>query len=442
MKKIIALLLCLFCAVTVLASCEEEIGAYRDQYDYEEEVIDDVAVHIYVPCEAGTSENAISTVSGRIATECAESFTATVTMHYFDSSEYQQKVLAATAANKAAADEMTRKLTEKNRAIVLKEDELTKLDARNETRAQEIKNEIAELKKQPISYSVDLVLINSAEMMNALKESGMLSDLTPFLSQNAYGRLNTKITKALLDASMIDGKYFAIPNNHILTGGYQLLVIDKAIARDELSYSPRELKALRSMDEAVQLMGESNAQRCAKELANMRYEDIARLEEEGNYVNIIATPSVDAEEAFLSAFAVANAVDDTETVGAVSVSADRAMQIIYALNTDEKLHNLFLYGFESANYKVASVENGKTVITRAGINDADLYIIDLLYAGDQYLSYYIADGDFVSASVRVWNAEAEANGIQHNKSTDDPILPPEPITEDPTEEPSGEPSNP
>ena len=259
--------------------------------------------------------------------------------------------------------------------------------------------------------------------MNELQESGTLADLTSFINSNTFGRLKTQITTALLNAAMTDGKFFAIPNNHVITTGFTLMKIKKATARDTYGFSPAELLALRSEHEARELIGDEHYDECVEILTDCRYEDIAFYEAQGCYVNVIATPVVDAEEAFLAAFAVANAVDDLKT-GAESVSIHRAMQFIYALNTDVKLHNLLQFGFDSANYiRSVDPQTGAVTVTREGVPENDTYVIDLFYAGDQFLSYYIGD----------WNETAAKNGGLHNASTDHPIVPP--VPEEPVQDP-------
>ena len=66
MKKLIALFICLVTCCLFLASCEEIIGDYLDEYDYVPDPVYNVMYDFYIICEDGTDEMAKSTVNEKI----------------------------------------------------------------------------------------------------------------------------------------------------------------------------------------------------------------------------------------------------------------------------------------------------------------------------------------------------------------------------------------
>ena len=213
MKKILSLVLCIVLVGCMLVSCgEEAIGGYLDNYDYTPPVIEKVTLDMYIIGDSSNSENAIVTVERYINQYTEDKFNTTVNMNYIDASEYDEKVMAAVKATGDA--------------------------------------------------KADIVLINSVELMNQLcplpGEDGSvatnyLADLTELLATNKFGQLNTAIASTLLEGSKRDGKYYCVPNNHVI-GQYEYVIINKSVARDTYNFSPATLNTFVSLEAAAPLI--------------------------------------------------------------------------------------------------------------------------------------------------------------------------------------------
>ena len=129
------------------------------------------------------------------------------------------------------------------------------------------------------------------------------------------------------------------------------------------------------------------------------YEDKAAYEAAGWICNIVSYPTVEKADAFTSAYAV---------IKQEGIDPERVMQIIYALHTDVKLRNLFLYGIENINYLL-----DEDVVTR---NETALYYVDPIYVGNMFTPYFTDD----------FTAEDAAFGALQNK---DVTFIPEPVPE-------------
>ncbi len=111
-------------------------------------------------------------------------------------------------------------------------------------------------------------------------------------------------------------------------------------------------------------------------LSGAMYEDKAAIEAAGWVCNVVEAPTVSADDAFASAFAV---IKHGEDEAAQKAHADRVMEIIYAFNTDTYLHNLLLYGVENMNYNLVDGN-----VTLYGTD----YRMNPLYTGNLFTSYF------------------------------------------------------
>jgi len=133
------------------------------------------------------------------------------------------------------------------------------------------------------------------------------------------------------------------------------------------------------------------------------YEDKAAYEAAGWVCNVLATPTVNEEEAFTSAYAV---------IKQEGIDPARVMEIIYAFHTDAKLHNLLRFGIENVNYIL-----DENTVNRV---EKSLYLVNPLYVGNMLVPYYSEE----------FTAEDAANGqLQNKDATFVTIVVPEPEPE-------------
>lgn len=336
-KKIISLLLCLAMTVLVLVSCaDEEIGSYRKNYTYEPPTVEEVTLEMYI---VGDERNdGVVAVSRMINQYTTSTFKTSLNIHYLPEATYRADINAALAEGK----------------------------------------------------SVDILLVNSADMMNELMAGNKLADLSDFYASKEYGMLNTKITSLLLNASKYDGKYYSVPNNR-MTGSYDYLLMKESMG-EKYNFGPLLMSSYTSYDDtadlrAAILAGEGIGEEGISEYVRVvkgTYADRFAYEAEGYICNTIAYNTPTREDVYNgSAFAV----------GAACEKPDRAMEIIYAINQDSTLRNLLQYGVANVNY---TLENG--TVTRI-TTEGNSYYMNPYYTGNIFNAYYSAD------ETDGWNAE-------------------------------------
>ncbi len=339
MKKIISLLVVAVMMTLCLASCESGVGDF--QYDYNPVKTKEISLNMYIIYDDCGSV-ALTTVADDIADYTETKFKTKVNVIYKTASEYKAAVTGAIAATQALPENAT----------------------------QEQINQVNEIKP-------GIVLINSEELMGELMNDEALLDLTAMYATKAYGTLNAQINSALLEASKLtvegssDKKLFTVPNNRVL-GEYTYLLINKEAAKADFATNEGDWDQIKTYEDAVEILPEGSYE-IVKGNYNLRFEYKDSEYYFNDYKNtppIIEYPTVTAEDAFASAFAVVkggaipktagDAMDDTEFVS-------RAMQIIYAINTDTTFRNILQYGRLNSNYVVADgsydeqgefVENG------------------------------------------------------------------------------------
>jgi len=337
MKKFFSMLLCIAVLFTFFGCAEETIGDYIENYPETVERVENLTLNLYIVVEEGTSENAKTTVKRMINQHTVSEYNTTLNVHYVSEADYTEKVTAAA--------------------------------------------------KSTGSDAAHIVLINGLETMNALctkngdSYNTVLCDLSTYLDSRDYGTLNVQIPSALLQGAKRSGKLYALPNNHII-GEYEYLVIDKEVAHQVLKFSDSVLRSYTSLDDAAELITAMN--RAGYDSSSLvyttkgNYAKRAELEalNGGNYCNIISYPTVDEAEAFSSAFAV---------VSREQKYNDRAMQIIYAINTDVELRNLLQYGVSGTNYEIV---DGNVV---RNTDETNAYFMNLKYTGDIFKAYYCSE---------------------------------------------------
>ena len=395
MKKIISMILCLVFATLALAGCGND-GVGEDLDDsmkgYEKESI---TLNFYI---VGDTTNDNPTVNARINNYTTKHFNTTLNIVYCNEDNYENTVVAALDAAKAALAAVEEGAT----------DEAT-LNA---------------IKNKP-----DFFLINSPQMMKTLYEKGHLADLTEFFYPEIYEKkveiypdlmnkfhlelikktegLHNQITETLMDASVIyetkynqetkkditEEKNYCVPNNRIV-GSYTYLIIDKAAAREVYMGTNSMLNSftLKNKDELIEAIAEAKGltteavkENYVRVIYDGKYEDKAMYEANGFACNIVEYPQVAGLEATDPDVNIPETVDNVFNsafvVGAYS-DVDRAMEIIYALNTDNILHNYLQYGVQDTNY---TIDQETGLVTYEQItNEDNKYFMNPIYTGDMF----------------------------------------------------------
>ena len=81
------------------------------------------------------------------------------------------------------------------------------------------------------------------------------------------------------------------------------------------------------------------------------------------------------------------------------------MEIVYAINTDENLHNYLTYGIIGTNYSFDASTN--TVTIHNDLSSNSNYFVNPLYTGDIFTSYFCEEYG--------WNLVAKNNAEIQNK---------------------------
>ena len=122
-----------------------------------------------------------------------------------------------------------------------------------------------------------------------------------------------------------------------------------------------------------------------------KYETKVELEAQGMSCVILEKPQVTKADAYASAFAITTDCDEE--------NYERAMEIIYEINTNVHFRNLLQYGVKNTNYTI----DDNNFITF--IEGDSSYKMNLLYTGDLFIAYYV-DG--------VYTPDTKKNGEKQN----------------------------
>lgn len=187
----------------------------------------------------------------------------------------------------------------------------------------------------------------------------------------------------------------------------KVIVINSAIAQ-QYNFDEAELSTYTDIEKVMtknlwqRLLDDGiNPADYIKEEVGM-YEDKAVLEAQNKYCNISAYPTVTAEDAFSSAFAIVNGTKD----------AKRAMEIVYAINNDIELRNMLQYGVKDTNYKVHEINIGteavpvKIYYVERNVGEKVSYVMDLKLTGNVFNAYYCNELG--------WTREVSDNGRKQN----------------------------
>jgi len=376
MKKLVAMFLCVLISAFVLASCGEEgYGKVPGNYPLPNENNDNIVVKLYMIYDSESDQDALNTVRDRFRERTSVKYGVTVELVFLSEDEYENQALEATKLN------------------------------RNPTGSS--KNQL----------NVNLLLVNSAELLDKFVATNRMVDMSQFIFEKAdksnkelvkkYGSLNEISGKLIESIRNDDGSFYAVPNNHII-GEYEYLVINEEIAKQTLKYSNEILEGYKTYDDTAELRDKiaelevNGVYLNPDDYVNRVYGPYhlkAELEAAGNVCNVISYPTITENEACLSAFAI---VDSGDAANAV------AMDIIFKLNTDKELRDFLQYGVKGTTYNID--EDGNIVMVEA---DGKRYRMNLEYTGNVFIASYckqIKWTEEIAASGEIQNSEAVIAG--------------------------------
>ncbi|MCD7783516.1 MAG: ABC transporter substrate-binding protein [Firmicutes bacterium] len=240
-KKLLCMILCIVMVLTfVLSSCTTESDT-TDEVDDDTTTTstsdrDPVTLTLWLPCEEGTTDEAVQAVEDAINSILKSSYTTAIELKVYTEEAYAEAVeerlttIETKAAEDAAAAEALRKLQQEQRkaGITTTTSEETTAE---ETEAETIVNDygISELKYPEVDeYQFDIFLITSYDDYLDLIERDALSELDSSLSNDSK-ILKSYIYPTFLTAAKNNGTTYCIPNNHGL-GEYKFLLVNKELA--------------------------------------------------------------------------------------------------------------------------------------------------------------------------------------------------------------------
>ncbi len=310
-----------------------------------------------------------------------------------------------------------------------------------------------------LETQIDLFMIRSYDEYKSLVQAENLYALDSYLSIDGgrYSDIRRMISPSVLSQYVINKSTYAIPNNHQYTNAeYQYMLIDKGAfstvegveiseitdvltceafinaigANAESGYIPfvgslNDAPGIMNFD-ASGLIGSTlenaapssifdveaytNYVELYKKLSDKAFvkESLSEGEkaavsffygtneevkayEEGYYIIKTEKPVAYNEEMFSSMFAISK----------YSANYDRAMKILYLLQTDSKLITMLQYGIEDEDYKLEINDDGNEVIK---VFDETAYNMSGLNIGNSYQTYK-NDGTTIDS----WNDIKESN---------------------------------
>ncbi len=348
MKKIISAILCFVIALFTFVSCTDDvIGDIPEGLKPPVEK-EKLTLNLHIICEDVTSKNAQITVAQRIADYTEEKYSTRVNIKYSYASTYE-----------------------------------------------------ADLEQALNNGTADIVLLNSKSLADKLHEEKKLAELSAYISGNEYGMLNAKIASSLLKAYSTGDKIYSIPNNHVV-GRYEYVVINRDIA-DFLAFgSEAQLKSINN-DVAIadfENLVETNRALLEENNLMSSTDTVEKAVKKvfGNYEQKAEWEAKKAPQYACNVLSLPNSYDEIiggiySSFGIISTtkSVDRAMEILYAINTDVTLHNYLLYGIEETNYKPGENIGDPIVRITKEENESCAYYVNPLYTGDIFVSYYCVD---------------------------------------------------
>ena len=358
MKKLFALIACVALCFLALTGCAEDpIGAFKENYEDQLEPDKELlSLNLYMICEEGTVKTAYDTVQQRIESYTLATYGTALKVVYCSASEYDSIIRSAAKSTVSAK-------------------------------------------------RADIFVINTPELYNYLANNKIVANLSEYINSKEFGTLNKGISDALMEAVTIHGEkefnvldktgnvildengnpktelrpydyIYAIPNNRVV-GEYEYLLINRSEAR-KCQYSDNDLSKMTTLESVADLKAKMEAAGVDSDdyikVVNGLYGDRFTYENEGYACNVLSVPQIDRDYAVSGSLAISTNTKDTQ----------RAMEMLYAINTDVTLHNYLLYGIAPTNF---ALDEETEVATREKEGNS-VYLINPLYTGDLFKSYF------------------------------------------------------
>ena len=241
----------------------------------------------------------------------------------------------------------------------------------------------------------DILLITSFDMLIDLVNDGHIYELTDFLESTKYRNIKNYVTESFLTEAQLDERSFAIPNCTLM-GEYTYLLVDKAAAAKygyfiESDFtdweSTAELRA--AIEEAGDYTFTSDEDPNAPvRLVKGNYETRATFGS-NVYSYVEKTPSANRSVIFNSMLAIS----------AYSVNPDRAMQILYAINSVPEYRTMLQYGVLNTTY---NLKNG---VVEIPANAPYTYTVNPYYVGNLFALYPCKDLGQTAALMEGWKLQ-------------------------------------
>lgn len=301
--------------------------------------------------------------------------------------------------------------------------------------------EMYELYYPPVlDTQLDLFLIRGYDSYLSNVYAGNLQKLDSYISQNGslYSNINKLIRPNILSQMKVNGNTYAIPNNHLYADTYQFILIDKTVFDTNGSFDIESINSILDCKEYINAIGTAGMSgvvpfvgtlndapgviymdkdnlvggtvsngtpssiienesylkyvKLYKELEDNSYvkaelsdgeraavkffygtsNDVKALEED-YYVVKSTSPVADLDGVYSSMFAVSS----------YSANYDRAMKVLYLLQTDNEIRTLLQYGIQNKDYEIKTNDDGEKVLN---IRDT-AYKMNILYTGNGYYTY-------------------------------------------------------
>lgn len=288
-----------------------------------------------------------------------------------------------------------------------------------------------------LDYQMDIFLIRGYEDFINHFDSGNLKDLSNYISIHGsdFSNINKLIRPNILSQMKINGKTYAIPNNHLYIEKYQYVVINKALF-DSSELDINEIKNLYDAKEFISSV--AGASDVVPFLGTMQdasgtffidpdlyfgatvgsavgnlfeneeykkfvsfYKDLCEKDYvestlENNQVAAVqlfngtkeeAEAKFSSDEYYLVGTPIASISTVYESMFAISsysADPDRAMKILYLLETNQEIRTLLQYGIEDVDYTISFNDDGEKVIH---LKSDTPYKMNVYHTGNPYYTF-------------------------------------------------------
>lgn len=310
-----------------------------------------------------------------------------------------------------------------------------------------------------LETQIDLFMIRSYDEYKALAQAQNLYSLDSYISKlgGRYADIHKMISPAIFSQYAVNGSTYAIPNNHQFTDAkYQYMLINKDAYATVNGIEISDVKDVLSCEAFINAIGANtesgfipfvatlgdapgilnfdNSGLVGSTLENPAPSSIFDIESYTKYVEMYKRLSdnsyvkgslSDGEKAAVSFFYGTNEeikayeneyyVVKTEkpvaynddifssmfAISKYSANYDRAMKILYLLQTDSEIITLLQYGIEDEDYTIEINDDGEEYIK---VSDKTAYNMSDLNIGNSYQTYK-NDG----ATMNAWDTVKESN---------------------------------